>query len=86
MEFGSEDNNTVERKTYARFTTALPLSDHESMTNFSISKKAFQNSNIVNLGYRPFGKRLQTKVRQVLLMDLCLSRLLPPSLEMGLEY
>jgi hypothetical protein len=41
MEFGSEDNNTVERKTYARFTTALPLSDHESMTNFSISKKAF---------------------------------------------
>jgi hypothetical protein len=24
MEFGSEDNNTVERKTYARFTTALP--------------------------------------------------------------
>jgi hypothetical protein len=23
MEFGSEDNNTVERKTYARFTTAL---------------------------------------------------------------
>jgi hypothetical protein len=46
--FGSEDNNTVERKTYARFTTALPLSDHESMTSFSVSKKAFQNSDIVN--------------------------------------
>jgi hypothetical protein len=67
MEFGSEDNNTVERKTYARFTTALPLSDHESMTNFSISKKAL------------------TKVRQVLLMDLCLSRLLPPSIRDGAE-
>jgi hypothetical protein len=36
MEFGSEDNNTVERKAYARFTTALPLSDHESMTNFGV--------------------------------------------------
>jgi hypothetical protein len=57
MAFGSEDNNTTERKTYARFTTALPLSDHESMTNFSISKKAFQNSDIVNLGDLEFVER-----------------------------
>ena len=57
MEFGSEDNNTVERKTYARFTTALPLSSHESMTNFSIGKKAFQNSGIVNLGDLEFVER-----------------------------
>ena len=62
MEFGSEDNNTVERKTYARFTTALPLSDHESMTNFSISKKAFQNSDIVNLGDLEFVER-SNKIR-----------------------
>ena len=62
MEFGSEDNNTVERKTYARFTTALPLSDHESMTSFSISKKAFQNSDIVNLGDLEFVER-SNKIR-----------------------
>ncbi|SSC09833.1 inverse autotransporter beta domain-containing protein, partial [thiotrophic endosymbiont of Bathymodiolus puteoserpentis (Logatchev)] len=62
MEFGSEDNNTVERKTYARFTTALPLSSHESMTNFSIGKKAFQNSGIVNLGDLEFVER-SNKIR-----------------------
>ncbi|CAC9517393.1 hypothetical protein [uncultured Gammaproteobacteria bacterium] len=62
MEFGSEDNNTVERKTYARFTTALPISDHESMTNFSIGKKAFQNSGIVNLGDLEFVER-SNKIR-----------------------
>ncbi len=62
MEFGSEDNNTVERKTYARFTTALPISDHESMTNFSIGKKAFQNSGIVNLGDLEFVGRIN-KIR-----------------------
>ncbi len=62
MAFGSEDNNTTERKTYARFTTALPLSDHESMTNFSISKKAFQNSDIVNLGDLEFVER-SNKIR-----------------------
>jgi hypothetical protein len=36
MELGSEDNNTTDRKTYARLTTALPLSDHESLTNFRV--------------------------------------------------
>jgi hypothetical protein len=73
------------------------------MTSFSVSKKAFQNSDIVNLGDLefversnkirvekllnglPIDKRLQTKVRQVLLMDLCLSRLLPPSIRDGAE-
>jgi hypothetical protein len=82
------------------------------MTSFSVSKKAFQNSDIVNLGdlefversnkirvekllnglpiilgeyNAPTDKRLQTKGRQVLLMDLCLRRLLPPSIRDGAE-
>ena len=62
MELGSEDNNTINRKTYARLTTALPLSDHESLTNFRVSKKAFQNSGIVNLSNLEFVER-SNKIR-----------------------
>ena len=50
FEFGQENNNTMDAKSYGKLTVKLPLGNKQKFTNFAIASKAFKDSRKMDLG------------------------------------
>ena len=50
FEFGQENNNTMDAKSYGKLTVKLPLGNKQKFTNFAIANKAFKDSRKMDLG------------------------------------
>ncbi|SSC07294.1 inverse autotransporter beta domain-containing protein [bacterium endosymbiont of Bathymodiolus sp. 5 South] len=50
FEFGQENNNAMDAKSYGKLTVKLPLGNKQKFTNFSIASKAFKDSHKMDLG------------------------------------
>ena len=50
FEFGQENNNTMDAKSYGKLTVKLPLGNKQKFTNFAIASKAFKDSHKMDLG------------------------------------
>ncbi|CAC9602887.1 hypothetical protein [uncultured Gammaproteobacteria bacterium] len=50
FEFGQENNNTMNAKSYGKLTVKLPLGNKQKFTNFAIASKAFKDSRKMDLG------------------------------------
>jgi hypothetical protein len=50
FEFGQENNNTMDAKSYGKLTVKLPLGNEQKFTNFAIASKAFKDSRKMDLG------------------------------------
>ena len=50
FEFGQENNNTIDAKSYGKLTVKLPLGNKQKFTNFAIANKAFKDSRKMDLG------------------------------------
>lgn len=59
FEFGQEDSNTSEKKSYGILSINLPFDDNEKATNFTLDDKPFRASSIMNLTTLDMIKRSQ---------------------------
>ncbi|VVM21922.1 hypothetical protein BSPWISOXPB_1520 [uncultured Gammaproteobacteria bacterium] len=44
FEFGQENNNTIDAKSYGKLTVKLPLGNKQKFTNFAIAKKPLKTA------------------------------------------
>ncbi|SSC07771.1 hypothetical protein BTURTLESOX_489 [bacterium endosymbiont of Bathymodiolus sp. 5 South] len=69
FEFGQENNNTINVKSYGKLTVKLPLGNKQKFTNFAIASKAFKDSRKMDLGALAWAERSNKIAKEIIIVQ-----------------